>query len=174
MITVSTRASLKKYHTYNLILGQGESGDEWEFERIGTEREKMQVEKELHELRERLSQVDEWKKRRDEVEAELAAVWTGKGETLNAPDYIEDQPWVEAKTETTESHDIQTVTEGETESAVEVQADEHLAGPGIESVTEVEEPEVVETETKTETTETTSEAPAEVRPEEEQREAGIL
>ncbi|KAI5458070.1 ABC transporter transmembrane region 2-domain-containing protein [Mariannaea sp. PMI_226] len=86
LITISTRASLKKYHTYNLILGMGERGDEWEFERIGTEREKMQVEKELQELRERLAQIDEWKKRRDEIEEELAAVWTDQGEVLPAPE----------------------------------------------------------------------------------------
>ena len=68
----------------------GERGDEWEFERIGTEREKMQVEKELQELHERLAQVDEWKKRRDEIEAELAAVWTDQGEKLEAPAYAEE------------------------------------------------------------------------------------
>ncbi|PNY22442.1 Peroxisomal long-chain fatty acid import protein 2 [Tolypocladium capitatum] len=89
LITISTRASLKKYHTFNLMLGMGEQGDAWEFERIGTEREKMQVEKELQELRERLAQVDEWKKRRDEIEQELASVWTEKGETLDAPEYME-------------------------------------------------------------------------------------
>jgi len=88
LITISTRASLKKYHTYNLILGQGESGDAWEFDRIGTEREKMQVEKELHEIREKLSQVDEWKERRAAIESELAAVWTEKGEELEAPSYV--------------------------------------------------------------------------------------
>ncbi|PHH67106.1 hypothetical protein CDD81_4501 [Ophiocordyceps australis] len=87
LITVSTRASLKKYHTYNLALGMGEHGDAWEFERIGTEREKMQVEKELQDLRERLAQVDEWKKRRDDIEKELAAVWTEQGEVLAAPAY---------------------------------------------------------------------------------------
>lgn len=89
LITISTRASLKKYHEYNLVLGMGDRGDEWEFERIGTEREKMQVEKELQELRERLTQVDEWKKRRDEIETELSAVWTEQGEVLEAPTYAE-------------------------------------------------------------------------------------
>ncbi|KAF4964182.1 hypothetical protein FSARC_7879 [Fusarium sarcochroum] len=91
LITISTRASLKKYHTYNLVIGlddQGQ-GEKWEFERIGTEREKMQVEKELQDLRERLAQVEEWKKRRDEIETELAAVWTDKGEVLEAPTYAE-------------------------------------------------------------------------------------
>ncbi|GFP59993.1 peroxisomal long-chain fatty acid import protein 2 [Trichoderma asperellum] len=88
LITISTRASLKKYHTYNLQLGVGDDADSWEFERIGTEREKMQVEKEVQDLRERLAQVDELKKRREEIEKELNAVWTEKGDLLDAPSYI--------------------------------------------------------------------------------------
>jgi ATP-binding cassette subfamily D (ALD) long-chain fatty acid import protein len=90
LITVSTRASLKKYHTFNLVLGQGDNGDEWQFERIGTEQEKLQVEREVQELRERLAQVDEWKKRRQEIDDELAAVWTDKGGALGAPEYVEE------------------------------------------------------------------------------------
>jgi ATP-binding cassette subfamily D (ALD) long-chain fatty acid import protein len=69
------------------MLGMGDNGDEWEFERIGTEREKMQVEKEVQELRERLAEVNELKKRRDEIEVELASVWTDKGKSLPAPAY---------------------------------------------------------------------------------------
>lgn len=88
LITISTRASLKKYHTYNLQLGVGDDADSWEFERIGTEREKMQVEKEVQDLRERLAQVDELKKRREEIEKELNAVWTEKGDLLDAPSYM--------------------------------------------------------------------------------------
>ena len=80
MITISTRASLKKYHTFNLTLGLGESGEEWEYERIGTEKEKMHVERELQELREQLAQVEEWKRRHEEIEAELAKVWVAGGE----------------------------------------------------------------------------------------------
>lgn len=53
----------------------GDNGDEWAFDRIGTEREKMQVEKELADLKERMAQVGEWKRRRDEIESELAQVW---------------------------------------------------------------------------------------------------
>lgn len=49
----------------------------------------MQVEKEVQELRERLAQVDEMKKRRDEIELELASVWTDKGDSLAAPAYIQ-------------------------------------------------------------------------------------
>lgn len=75
---------------YNLVLGQGERGDEWEFERIGTEREKMQVEKELQDLRERLSNVEAWKERRQVIDDELAAVWTDRGEVLEAPAYAVD------------------------------------------------------------------------------------
>lgn len=91
LITISTRASLKKYHTFNLVLGMGEAGDEWAFERIGTEREKMHVERELQELRERLAKVGEWKKRRDEIEAELAQVWMEGGEgSLPPPPYTDE------------------------------------------------------------------------------------
>ncbi|KAI1177383.1 ABC transporter transmembrane region 2-domain-containing protein [Nemania sp. FL0916] len=90
LITISTRASLKKYHTFNLALGLGENGDEWEFDRIGTEREKMQVERELQELRERLSQVEQWRHRREEIEKELAQVWTETNDApLDPPPYIE-------------------------------------------------------------------------------------
>lgn len=67
----------------------GEAGDEWEFERIGTEREKMHVERELQELRERLAKVEEWKRRRDEIEKELAQVWVEGGEGLPPPSYAE-------------------------------------------------------------------------------------
>lgn len=49
----------------------------------------MQVEKELQDLRERLAKVDEWKKRRDEIDAELAAVWTDKGDMVQPPAYTE-------------------------------------------------------------------------------------
>lgn len=104
LITMSTRASLKKYHTFNLTLGLGEDGDEWQFEKIGTDREKMQVERELQELRERLSHVEEWKKRKEEIERELSQVWVEGGHKLDAPEYVdavEKQP--EAETEPSEA-----------------------------------------------------------------------
>ncbi|RAL67835.1 hypothetical protein DID88_008561 [Monilinia fructigena] len=47
LITISTRASLKRYHTFNLTLGLGDEGAEWEYERIGTAREKMGVERRI-------------------------------------------------------------------------------------------------------------------------------
>jgi ATP-binding cassette subfamily D (ALD) long-chain fatty acid import protein len=65
----------------------GERGDEWELQRIGTEREKMHVERELHELRERLSQVEKWQTRREEIEKELAQVWVEGGDDLEPPPY---------------------------------------------------------------------------------------
>lgn len=69
----------------------GDNGDAWEFDRIGTEREKMQVEKEVQELRERLAEVDGLKKRRNEIEEELASVWTENKERLVAPSYLQEE-----------------------------------------------------------------------------------
>ena len=86
LITISTRASLKKYHTYHLALGLGTESEQWSFETIGTEKEKMGVEKELQELRKRLDQVDEWKQRREDIEKELNRVWVEEGE-LSPPPY---------------------------------------------------------------------------------------
>ncbi|RDW87639.1 hypothetical protein BP5796_03333 [Coleophoma crateriformis] len=86
LITISTRASLKRYHTFNLTLGLGDDGNGWEYERIGTEKEKMGVERELTELRERLSKVEQWKARTEEIERELAPVWTEQG-VLSPPPY---------------------------------------------------------------------------------------
>lgn len=91
LITISTRASLKRYHTYTLTLGMGDSGDEWEIQRIGTESEKSSVEKELAELRERLAKVEEWKTRREEIEEELNRVWVDGGNELAPPPYAESQ-----------------------------------------------------------------------------------
>ena len=89
LITISTRASLKRYHSYTLTLGLGESGEEWDMHRIGTVAEKSSVEKELAELRERLSKVEEWKLRREEIEAELNKVWVDGGDELPPPAYAE-------------------------------------------------------------------------------------
>ncbi|KAF2273468.1 uncharacterized protein EI97DRAFT_496036 [Westerdykella ornata] len=88
LITISTRASLKRYHTFTLTLGQGENGDEWEFQRIGTESEKSSVEKELHDLREQLRHVEEWRRRKEEIEGELGRVWVEGGEELERPGYL--------------------------------------------------------------------------------------
>jgi ATP-binding cassette, subfamily D (ALD), peroxisomal long-chain fatty acid import protein len=65
----------------------GEDGSEWDFQRIGTTAEKSTVEKELAELRERMSKVEEWKRRRQEIEDELNKVWTEGGDELPPPPY---------------------------------------------------------------------------------------
>ena len=59
----------------------GEEANEYEFLRIGTASEKQSVEKELQELRERLSHVDEWKRRRQEIDEELSKIWVGEDES---------------------------------------------------------------------------------------------
>lgn len=87
LITISTRASLKRYHSYTLSLGLGEEANEYEFVRIGSASEKDTVEKELQELREKLSQVEEWKRRRQEIDDELSKVWIEGGLELKAPEY---------------------------------------------------------------------------------------
>ena len=91
LLTISTRASLRRYHSFTLTLGLGEQGNEWELQRIGTESEKSSVEKELSELRERLSKVEEWRTRRAEVEKELGRVWVRGGEELAPPPYVESE-----------------------------------------------------------------------------------
>lgn len=89
LITISTRASLKRYHTYNLTLGLGDDGTGWEYDRIGTEKEKMGVEKELLELKEKLTKVREWEKRKADIEEQLAKVWVEGAEVLDAPSYVD-------------------------------------------------------------------------------------
>ena len=98
LITISTRASLKRYHDYTLTLGLGDDASRYEFLRIGTKSEKESVAQELKELREQLSRADELKQRRDEIVEELNKVWTAKeGESveeasieLRAPSYREE------------------------------------------------------------------------------------
>ena len=74
LITISTRVSLKKYHTYSLVLGLGDGGYDWEWQRIGSESEKLGVEKELNELKEKLGKVSDWEKRLKEIDEELNRV----------------------------------------------------------------------------------------------------
>ncbi|KIV81555.1 hypothetical protein PV11_03731 [Exophiala sideris] len=74
VITLSTRASLRKYHSSNLILGLGDEGYDWELVKIGGEAEKSSMEKEIKELREKLAMVDEWERRKNEIEEELSHV----------------------------------------------------------------------------------------------------
>jgi ATP-binding cassette, subfamily D (ALD), peroxisomal long-chain fatty acid import protein len=103
LITISTRASLKKYHSFVLTLGAEDEdlggGDEarlgsgtgygWKWERVGSEQQKMGVARELAELKERLAKVEGWKRRLEEIKGELAKVWTEGGEELVRPEYGE-------------------------------------------------------------------------------------
>lgn len=69
-------------------MGLGDNGNLWEFQRIGTESEKGSVEKELQELRARLSEIDNLKKRRAEIDDELAKVWIEGGKELEKPAFV--------------------------------------------------------------------------------------
>ena len=96
LLTISTRVSLKRYHEWNLDLGQGDDGDEWTFDRIGTEEEKESAERELESLRERLAKVEGWRTRREEIDKELGKVWVAADdesarqvEELPPPRYVE-------------------------------------------------------------------------------------
>ena len=96
LVTISTRASLRKYHTYNLVLGLGDEGADWDLKRIGTAEEKQGVEKELAELRKRLDEVEGLQKRRAEIEDELKRVLlsTDNGtetEELAPPPYVDEE-----------------------------------------------------------------------------------
>lgn len=110
LITISTRASLKRYHTFALTLGippetpspaSDESSSDagppfvgesytYSIQRIGTAAEKQSVEKELAELGDRLSKVEEWKNRRDEIDHELRMVLTEFGDKVPPPAYSTD------------------------------------------------------------------------------------
>jgi len=101
LLTISTRVSLKRYHEWNLDLGQGDGGEEWTFDRIGTEEEKEGVERELEGLRGRLAEVEGWRRRREEIEVELGKVWVSgagssaegedEGGELPPPAYVEEE-----------------------------------------------------------------------------------
>ena len=115
LLTISTRASLKKYHDFVLTLGLGEQGDEWEMQKIGTESEKDSVEKEIAELKERLSKVGEWKRRKAEIEEELAKVWVEGVGVLEADEYGDEGEEVEVLEE--EEGEEVALSDTETESA---------------------------------------------------------
>lgn len=81
LVTLSTRASLKKFHTFQLTL-DGHGG--WVVERIGGEVERGEVERELDELRRRVRQVQGKKERLGAVKEELARVWVHGGTELGS------------------------------------------------------------------------------------------
>jgi len=65
-------------------------GQTYMLQRVGTEQEKQSVEKELSELKERLSKVERWRKRREEIDVELGIVRVEGGDVLPPPAYIEE------------------------------------------------------------------------------------
>lgn len=71
IITISSRPQLKKYHIFQLMLGTGSDGRGWEFDRIGTERERGTVRKELEELRAKVAQTKALKKRLEDINGRL-------------------------------------------------------------------------------------------------------
>jgi len=106
VITISTRASLRKYHTFNLVLGLGDEGYDWEMVRIGTEKEKLGLEKEITELKEKLAKVQEWEQRKREIDEELGKVLVvGKTDELKEPDYLLDNSEKKIEEQTTASRD---------------------------------------------------------------------
>lgn len=107
LITISTRASLKRHHAFHLSLGvevtvNDEDADDeddggsttWTFGRIGSAEDRVGVEKELAELRRRLALASGWEARRKEVVQELERVWVrgddGVESELKPPIYGED------------------------------------------------------------------------------------
>jgi ATP-binding cassette subfamily D (ALD) long-chain fatty acid import protein len=98
----------------------GDHGDEWDFQRIGTQSEKSSVDKELAELRERLAKVEEWKNRREEIEAELNRVWVeGKDEEGDAEsEELAPPPYLERE-EVTNADDRDDSRDGAEEEAIE-------------------------------------------------------
>ncbi|KAL9022205.1 MAG: hypothetical protein Q9185_000605 [Variospora sp. 1 TL-2023] len=116
VVVMSTRVGLKRYCDWNLTLGlegdevreDGGDGDDseeeeeeeeeepllpgWSFDRIGTVEERVGVEREVQALREKLGRVEEWRRRKEEIERELARVWvSGEEEELPPPAYLEEK-----------------------------------------------------------------------------------
>ncbi|TGO68047.1 hypothetical protein BOTNAR_0031g00350 [Botryotinia narcissicola] len=140
LITISTRASLKRYHTYNLKLGLGDGG-EWVYERIGTEREKMGTEKELQELRERMEMERVWEQRKRRIERELEEVWVEGGEKLEGIVYAgekEGSEEGEGEKDAVEDGEVKLKGEGEMkgelERELELEAEREVKDDGVAPV----------------------------------------
>ncbi|KAM6492727.1 ABC transporter transmembrane region 2 domain containing protein [Amanita muscaria] len=74
LITISLRPSLAKYHRQLLTL-QGEDGSAgWTLTRLGTEEERMGIDREIKVLEDRLAEVEGWEKRVKELERLLGVV----------------------------------------------------------------------------------------------------
>ncbi|KAI4116394.1 MAG: hypothetical protein LQ345_003180 [Seirophora villosa] len=114
VVVISTRIGFKRYCDWNLTLGlEGDEGDDddkdeydseaeeeeeepllpaWSFDRIGTAEERVGVEREVQALREKLGRVEEWRRRREEIERELSRVWVaGEEQELPPPGYLKEE-----------------------------------------------------------------------------------
>lgn len=66
LITISLRPSLMKYHTQLLTIN-GDGVGSWTLNRIGTAEERMGLDREIIQLEEKLAEVDRWEKRVGEL-----------------------------------------------------------------------------------------------------------
>ena len=82
-ITLSHRPLLMKYHDYLLTI-KNENGDatNWEFQDLTSEENLQSIDNEIKEIEGKLSQVDEWETRKDEIERYL----DGKYDDIKAID----------------------------------------------------------------------------------------
>ena len=77
LITISLRPSLAKYHRQLLTL-QGQDGSaRWTLTRLGTEEERLGIDREIKVLEERLAEVDRWERRVKELEGMLGVQKAG-------------------------------------------------------------------------------------------------
>ncbi|KAJ3567866.1 hypothetical protein NP233_g6084 [Leucocoprinus birnbaumii] len=74
LITISLRPSLTKYHTQLLTLNLDSSGPaQWMLSRVGTAEERMEINREIKNLEERLADVESWEARVKELDELLSA-----------------------------------------------------------------------------------------------------
>ncbi|KAH7345579.1 putative peroxisomal half ABC transporter [Rhizoctonia solani] len=70
LITISHRPTLNKYHKWLLTLS-GDSTGSWTYTRVGTEEERMELDREIERLEAQLSEVTQWERRLKEVANDL-------------------------------------------------------------------------------------------------------
>ncbi|KAF8734819.1 ABC transporter transmembrane region 2, partial [Rhizoctonia solani] len=70
LITISHRPTLNKYHKWLLTLW-GDSTGSWTYARVGTDEERMELDREIERLEAQLSDVAQWERRLKEVANEL-------------------------------------------------------------------------------------------------------
>ncbi|CAE6454068.1 unnamed protein product [Rhizoctonia solani] len=70
LVTISHRPTLNKYHKWLLTLC-GDSTGSWTYTRVGTEEERMELDREIERLEAQLSEVTQWERRLKEVANDL-------------------------------------------------------------------------------------------------------